>query len=141
MAKQQNTQEAWQNWVGDTTEEELEAMIVSLRKRKWIYLAAYVGILVVGFLIAVIIVTVSPWSSLTGYYLTIMALMGVAMGCACFANNNLRYMVSRGTKGAHPLGVWFYLLLGFILPPIIVVQLCSRIESLGNLVLGWTKKE
>ena len=59
------------------------------------------------------------------------------IGFAIFCYNNYSLLKSRGqTTGNNNLRL-LMMLWGLIILPIIVVQACAKIESLGNKVLGW----
>ena len=59
------------------------------------------------------------------------------IGFAIFCYNNYAYLNSRGRSDGNGLWRLIMLIWGVFIIPIIEVQACSRIESLGNKVLGW----
>lgn len=63
----------------------------------------------------------------------------VTIGMAIFCYNNIKYIKSHGRNQGSNIVRLILMLYGFIIVPIIVVQLAARIESLGNKILGWSK--
>lgn len=107
MAKLTNF--SFHEWTGGASEEEIQGMIRKVRIRFWIFLALSL-IPVLNFFL---------------------------MGITIFCYNNLSILKSRGRSNGSDLLRFCMLLYGFFLIPIIEVQLLSRINKLGNLVLGW----
>ena len=60
----------------------------------------------------------------------------ITMGLAIFCYNTWSYVKSRGRNTGSGLVRLFLMLYAYILPPIIVVTLCSKIRSLGSKVTG-----
>lgn len=96
-------------WTGGATEEEVEDMIKVVKKRYHIFLL-------------ISLIPIVNW---------------VTMGLCIFCYNNLALLKSRGNSTGN--GLWRLILMvyGFIIFPIIWVQLCAHITPLGNKVLGW----
>lgn len=94
-------------WTGGLTEEELIAVVAKIKKR-------YKTFLLLS------IIPVVNW---------------ITMGCALFCYNNLCYLKSRGKYEGNNTFRFILMLYAVIIPPIIVVQLASRIQSLGDKIL------
>ena len=70
--------------------------------------------------------------------LSIIPFVGtVMMGCAVYCYNNWSFLRSRGRDSGSNMVRAFLIILGYILPPIIVVLVCSKSEKLSEKVLGW----
>lgn len=61
----------------------------------------------------------------------------VTVGLAIFCYNNISYIDTRGRSNGNDLLRFILMVWGFLIPPIIVVSICSGSDSLGNKVLGW----
>lgn len=61
----------------------------------------------------------------------------ITMGCAIFCYNNLSLLKTRGRSNGSDIFRFILMVWAAILPPIIVVQACAHIDSLGAKVLGW----
>ena len=124
---------AFNAWVGGASEAEVKEMISAVRKRKYIFLGIW--LLIAAVLAAAYFLFKAELSSIAA--LGVFAL-GIPSGCACFCNNNLRTLKSRGRKvGGSLIGVWFYLIIGLILMPILVVQLGAKSDKIGGKILGF----
>jgi len=118
-------------WVGGASDEEIEIMISNVRKRKYIFL----GVWAIALVVTLICLTISGDNP--GWVLALaLILLGIPAGCSCFCNNNLRILKRRKFGGA-PIDVYVYLIIGLFIVPIIVVQLASKIDSLGAKILGY----
>ncbi|MBQ8374367.1 MAG: hypothetical protein IJX98_02190 [Clostridia bacterium] len=102
------TQE-FDEWCDGASEEEVEAMIAATSKKFKTFLL-------------ISLIPIVNW---------------VTMGCAIFCYNNLSFMKTRGKSNGNGLVRLVMMLYAFFIPPILVVQLCSKIEKLGQKVLGW----
>ena len=98
-----------EEWIETVSDEERRALIAKTKKRFWIFL----------------LISLIPYVNF------------FTMGFAVFCYNNLNFLKtcgrSTGNNGVRAL----MMLYGFIIPPIIVVTLCSKIEKLGAKILGW----
>lgn len=63
----------------------------------------------------------------------------VTMGCAIFCYNNVSIIKSRGRSNGSNFIRLILMIWALFIPPIIVVQLCARIDALGTAVLGWKR--
>lgn len=102
------------DWVGDATEEEFQVMLAKAKQKRLIY-----------------------------FFLALIPFVNwVTGGLYIFSDNTVRFMKTRGRQQGEAsftgkvIMVW-----SFILPAIIVVLLCSKINSLGHLVLGWKSNQ
>jgi uncharacterized membrane protein len=96
-------------WTGGASEQEVREMTAQVKKSFWKWLL-----------------------------ISLIPLIGqVTIGCAIFCYNNYSVLKSRGRSMGNNLVRLVMMLWGFFIIPIIVVQACAKIESLGNKVLGW----
>ncbi|MBR2929966.1 MAG: hypothetical protein IKC32_01935 [Clostridia bacterium] len=99
----------FEEWTGGASEQEVKALTKHTKKRYLMWLL-----------------------------ISLIPVIGqVTVGCALFCYNNYAVLKSRGRSGGNSIWRFVLMLWGFFILPIIVVQLCARIESLGNKVLGW----
>jgi len=61
----------------------------------------------------------------------------ITMGCAIFCYNNWCFLKTRGRNTGNNYVRLLLMLYAMFIPPIIVVSLCSNVQKLGSLVLGW----
>ena len=61
----------------------------------------------------------------------------VTMGMAIFCYNEWSWLRSRGRNTGSNLLRFVLMCWAYIIPPIIVVTLCSKIESLGSKIVGF----
>ena len=101
--------QSFSQWAGDATEEDLAEMQRLATKKFWIWLA-------------ISIIPIVNW---------------VTMGNAIFCYNTLSYIKSRGRSNGIGLLRLILMIYAFIIPPIIVVQLLSKSQKLGEKILGW----
>lgn len=94
-------------WTGNATEEEIQQYIAIVNKRFKIFLL-------------ISLIPIVNW---------------VTMGLAIFCYNNLSVLKSHGNSNGSGVLRFILMLYALFIPPIIVVQLCARIGSLGNKVL------
>lgn len=99
---------SFSEWTEGASEEEVKAMIKKVRVRFYIFLL--LGLI--------------PFLNF------------VFMGLAVFCYNNLSVLKSRGRSDGSNLLRLLMILYGFIIFPIIEVQILSRIKKLSSLVLG-----
>ena len=99
---------SFEEWTGGASEQEIRQMIATVRGRFWVFLLISL-IPIVNF---------------------------ITMGCAIFCYNNLSILKSRGRSQGSDMLRFILVLYGCIIPPIIVVQACAHINSLGSSVLG-----
>ena len=99
----------FEEWTGGASDQEVREMIAQVRKSFWKWL----------------LISLIP---VVGQF---------TIGCAVFCYNNLSFLKSRGRSMGNNLVRLVMMLWGFLILPIIVVQACAKIESLGNKVLGW----
>lgn len=102
---------AFEEWTGGATEAQIRQMKESASKRYWILLLISLIPIVNTF----------------------------TMGFCIFCYNNLSLIKSRGRSNGSDIWRFILLVYGLIIIPIIVVQLCAHIDSLGLKVLGWDK--
>ena len=103
--------EEFEEWTGGASESELEEMYEAANKRYWI-------------LLLISLIPLVNW---------------ITMGLCIFCYNNKSLIKSRGQSNGNNLWRLILMIYGFIIFPIIVVQLCAHINSLGLKVLGWDK--
>ena len=65
----------------------------------------------------------------------------ITMGCALYCYNNLCYLKSRGRYEGNNIFRFILMVYAYIIPPIIIVQLAARINSLGDRILFGSKKK
>ncbi len=96
-------------WSGGASEEELDEMVETVKKRYHLFLL-------------ISLIPIVNW---------------VTMGLCIFCYNNLAILKSRGRNTGN--GLWRLILLvyGLIIFPLLIIQLCAKIDSLGNKVLGF----
>lgn len=99
---------SFSEWTGGASEEEVKTMIKKVRIRFYIFL-------VLGL---------------------IPVLNFIFMGLAIFCYNNLSILKSRGRSNGSDFLRGLMILYGFIIFPIIEVQILSKVNKLGSLVLG-----
>ena len=63
------------------------------------------------------------------------------MGCALYCYNNLCYLKSRGRYEGNNIFRFILMVYAYIIPPIIIVQLAARINSLGDRILFGSNKK
>ncbi len=107
MAKKRTAE--FDEWCDGASDEDLDAMAKATSKKFWIW-----------FLISLIPVV-----------------NFVTMGFAIFCYNNLSYIKSRGRSNGSNLLRFILMLYALYIPPIIVVNICSKNDKLGSSVLGW----
>ena len=96
-------------WTGGASEQEVREMTAKVKKSFWKWL----------------LISLIPFVG------------QITIGFAIFCYNNYSLLKSRGqTTGNNNLRL-LMMLWGLIIFPIIVVQACAKIESLGNKILGW----
>ena len=122
--------EQFNEWVGGKSDEEIEAMILVVGKRKYMYWLAWLIFAIIA-IIGLAFIETFPWITFAG-----VVLMGIMAGCACFCNNNLRALKRRKIGGA-PAFLIIYLLAGAFVFTILVVQLAAKSDSLGAKILGY----
>lgn len=107
-----------------------EEILARLKKRRNLYTLLWVGCFL-GLFTAMIPGIIGEALS----YLFIIG-MGICAGCGMFCINNYRYIKSCGAKKGG--GLWWIALLifGFIIIPIVVAFLLSKVRILGELVIG-----
>lgn len=101
--------QSFSQWAGGATEEDLAEMQRLATKKFWIWLA-------------ISLIPIVNW---------------VTMGNAIFCYNTLSYIKSRGRSNGIGLLRLILMIYAFIIPPIIVVQLLSKSQKLGEKILGW----
>lgn len=106
-------------WIETASEEEIDKTISTIRGRKFIYLAIYV-VLTASFYIGM-------GGFNTNFFVSTGIFSGFFSGLACFCDNQLRIIKSRGrcTKG-NPILVLFYIILGLYFMPVITVAVFAK---------------
>lgn len=100
---------SFEEWTGYASEEEIAAMKQTTKKRFTIFLL-----------------------------LSLIPLLNwITMGLAIFCYNNYSILKSRGRSNGSDLFRFILMLYAFFIPPILMVQLCVKIEALGHKVIGW----
>lgn len=102
------SREDFYEWTNGASEEELKAMTATVKKRFTIFL----------------LISLIPLVSV------------ITMGFAMFCYNNYVVLKSRGRRTSNGLIILLMALYGYVIIPLIEVQLCSRIQSLGDKILG-----
>ncbi len=103
------TRSEFDEWTGGATEEEVIAATAATKKRMNKFLL-------------ISIIPIINW---------------ITMGLAIFCYNNYSILKSRGRSNGNNLFRLILMIYAFFIPPILVVQLCARSNSLGLKVLGW----
>ena len=98
-----------EEWIETVSDEERRALMAKTRKRFWIFL----------------LISLIPYVNF------------FTMGFAVFCYNNLNFLKTRGRSTGNNGVRALMMIYGFIIPPIIVVTLCNKIEKLGAKILGW----
>ena len=119
------------NWVGGASDEVVEEMISVIRKRKYIYWGVWLIALIVALATGNVLINEVPWISLVA-----VVIMGIAVSCACFCNNNLR-ILKRRRLGGTPMFLIVYIIAGAVIFPLLLVPIFAKIDSLGTAILGW----
>lgn len=101
--------QSFSQWAGDATEEDLAEMKKLATKKFWIWLA-------------ISLIPIVNW---------------VTMGNAIFCYNTVSYIKSRGRSNGSNLLRFILMLYALIIPPIIIVNVLSRSQKMGEKVLGW----
>ncbi len=103
-----NEQEFYE-WSGGASQEELDEMIETVKKRYHMFLL-------------ISLIPIVNW---------------VTMGLCIFCYNNLSILKSHGRSTG--IGLWRLILLiyGLFIFPLLVIQLCAKNDSLGTKVLGF----
>ena len=126
MRRYQRTAQ-FDEWVDGASEETVEEMIKTVKKRKNIYSLIW---------LAATIVTAVCWFGVSeSPEFFILILMGIPMGLILFCRNNLVQLKTRGNKKPGAISTWIYLILGGVLMPILLVLIASK-TSLGSKILG-----
>lgn len=105
--------QSFDEWTGGLTEEELIEVVARVKKRYRMFLL-------------ISIIPVVNW---------------ITMGCALYCYNNLCYLKSRGRYEGNNIFRFILMVYAYIIPPIIIVQLAARINSLGDRILFGSKKK
>lgn len=102
----------FEEWTGGATEAEIREMKKVITKRFWMY-----------------------------FFISLIPVVNfITMGCAIFCYNNLSMLKTRGRNSGSNLFRLILMLYAWLIPPIIVVQVCAHSNSLGTKVLGLTEK-
>lgn len=111
MAKRRTVE--FDDWCGGASEEEVKELIKVTRKKFFMWL----------------LISLIPGVSI------------FTMGFAIFCYNNLKILEARDLNGTNGLFTNLFrlimLIYGLFIIPIIEVQLCAKIDSLGTKILGW----
>lgn len=133
---------SFEQFRGDLTEDDLDALIKLAKKRRTIYLVVYLCC----FALAILVSSISQWIKLPeSAYMVVYVIsvipaigMGLFAGFGAWTHNVICFMASRGRRDGGGFASIIWALFGGLIIPLIVIFICKNIFPYKS-ILGWGK--